>query len=146
LTGSIEASYQFLYDISNDQEGEGGDDQNKQKQKGKKLKDDPNFRILMQELEKQKAKGFELHPKMEELSNILIQHFGRQDEAEDTRVMVFSSYRAVVDRIVEELDKHRPLLRPTRFIGQATDKHGRKGLGQKEQHEVGYQCSSGIVF
>lgn len=141
MTGSIEACYQFLYDISNAQEGEGGGEQNKQK--GKKLKDDPNFRTLMQELESQKAMGFELHPKMESLSNILVQYFGQQDDGvEDTRVMVFSSYRVVVDRIVEELDKHRPLLRPTRFIGQATDKHGRKGLAQKEQHEVSYQSIS----
>jgi len=91
----------------------------------------------MQELERQKATGFNLHPKMEVLLNILIQHFGRQEEGlEETRVMVFSSYRAVVDRIVEELAKHKPLLRATRFIGQSTDKQGKRGLAQKEQQEV----------
>ncbi len=101
------------------------------------MRDDPNFRILMQELERQKTTGFDLHPKMEELLNIFIQHFGRQEDVvEETRVMVFSSYRAVVDRIVEELAKHKPLLRASRFIGQGTDKQGKKGLAQKEQQEV----------
>lgn len=90
----------------------------------------------MQELERQKVIGFALHPKMEELLNVLIQHFGQTEEGDETRVMVFSSYRAVVDRIVEELRKHEPLLRAARFIGQGTDKHGKKGLAQKEQHEV----------
>lgn len=90
----------------------------------------------MQELELQKAVGFALHPKMEELLNILVQCFGQLEEGDETRVMVFSSYRAVVDRIVEELSKHEPLLRATRFIGQGTDKQGNKGLAQKEQQEV----------
>lgn len=137
LTGSIEACYQFLYDSANDdQDLEADGDSNRKKAKGRKLKDDPNFRILMHELENQKAIGFALHPKMEELLDILIQHFGQLDEGDSTRVMVFSSYRAVVDRIVEELNKHEPLLRAARFIGQGTDKQGKKGLAQKEQHEV----------
>jgi ATP-dependent DNA helicase MPH1 len=100
----------------------------------------------MQELEKQKAIGFALHPKMEELLNILIQHFGQSDEGEETRVMVFSSYRAVVDRIVEELRKHEPLLRATRFIGQGTDKQGKKGLAQREQQEVWSQFLARIML
>lgn len=96
----------------------------------------------MQELDTQKAIGFALHPKMEELLNILIQHFGQSEEGDETRVMVFSSYRAVVDRIVEELSKHEPLLRAARFIGQGMDKHGKKGLAQKEQHEV---CATNLI-
>jgi ATP-dependent DNA helicase MPH1 len=122
-----------LYDANNhDNEAV----ENVNKPKGRKLKNDPNFRILMQELETQKAIGFALHPKMEELLNVLIQHFGQLDTGDETRVMVFSSYRAVVDRIVEELSKHEPLLRAARFIGQGTDKQGKKGLAQKEQLEV----------
>ncbi|KAF9535565.1 hypothetical protein CPB83DRAFT_841976 [Crepidotus variabilis] len=136
LTGSIESCHQCLQEIAD--ETENNDETNGQKKsKGKKLKDDPNFRTIMQEMEMQHSAGYSLHPKMEELLNILIQHFGKQtDGKDDSCVMVFSSYRAVVDRIVEELSKHKPLLRPTRFIGQGTDKQGRKGLAQKEQLEV----------
>lgn len=119
----------------NDLDTEAGGDANK-KPKGRRLRDDANFRVLMQELESQRAIGFSLHPKMEELLDILIQHFGRSEEGDETRVVVFSSYRAVVERIVEELSKHEPLLRAARCIGQRSDRQGKKGLTQREQHEV----------
>ncbi|CAA7264708.1 unnamed protein product [Cyclocybe aegerita] len=141
LTGSIGSCYTFLYDVSQ----EPADEDDGKKSKGKKLKDDPNFRILMTELESQRARGFDIHPKVEKLKTILIQHFGSRlaekdgegkDNIDESRIMVFSSYRAVVDEIVEELDKERPLIRATRFIGQGADKQGKKGLAQKQQLEV----------
>jgi len=134
LCGTIEASFAYLQEISHEPEKDAESGKKKEK---KKLKDDPNFRILMQELEMQRAVGFSLHPKMEKMIDILVQHFGKSDAAsDDTRVMVFSSFRPVVDRLVEELNKHKPLLRPARFIGQGTDKNGNKGLSQKEQLQV----------
>ncbi|KAJ3508308.1 hypothetical protein NLJ89_g5829 [Agrocybe chaxingu] len=142
LTGSIGSCYTFMYDVSQEPADE---DDGKKKSKGKKLKDDPNFHILMAELESQRARGFDIHPKVEKLKTILIQHFGSRlaeqdgegtDNLDESRIMVFSSYRAVVDEIVEELDKERPLIRATRFIGQGADKQGKKGLAQKQQLEV----------
>ena len=107
----------------------------------------------MLELENQRSRGFSTHPKVEKLKQLLIQHFGSKlgDEtedgsADDTRVMVFSSYRTVVDEIVEELSRERPLIRASRFIGQGTDKQGKKGLAQKEQLEVGSRSVDGITI
>jgi len=90
----------------------------------------------------QRSGGFKPHPKIEKLKTILIQHFGSKisdeggEDNDDTKVMVFSSYRGVVDEIVQELDKERPLIRAARFIGQGVDKQGNKGLAQKDQLEV----------
>lgn len=49
-----------------------------------------------------------------------------------SRVIVFSQYRDTVDRLVQELARYQPTVRPGRFVGQAT--HGEDtGLSQKEQ-------------
>ena len=143
LTGSIGACYESLKEASRNKEDDDGEGKNK---KSKSLRDDPHFKTLMLELETQRNRGFRTHPKVEKLKEILIQHFGSKigDETEDggvddTKVMVFSSYRAVVDEIVEELSKDRPLIRASRFIGQGVDKQGNKGLQQKEQLEVSPQ-------
>lgn len=97
----------------------------------------------MQELEAQRARGWGSHPKIEKLKSILINHFGSkitdepgEGEVDDTKVMVFSSFRGVVDDLVEELDKESPLIRAARFIGQGADKQGKKGMSQKEQLEI----------
>ena len=36
------------------------------------------------------------------------------------------------------LNEERPLIRATRFIGQGTDKQGKRGFAQKEQLDVGF--------
>ena len=136
LTGSIGACYESLKEASRNKEDDGGD--GKKDKKSKSLRDDPHFKILMLELETQRSRGFGTHPKVEKLKDILIDHFAKCDDT--SRVMVFSSYRAVVDEIVEELSRERPLIRASRFIGQGVDKQGNKGLPQKEQLEVS-SCS-----
>ena len=116
---------------------------------GKKNKNpltkNPSFQNLMKKFNELKAQGASPHPKMEKLRDILINYFGArmQDptdaepgKPDDTRVMVFSSYRAVVDEIIQELNQNQPLIRAAAFIGQGTDKKGRKGLKQKDQIEV----------
>lgn len=106
----------------------------------KKYQDNKDFRAFMQEFELQRARGFTAHPKIEKLKTILIQHFASaihdEGEDDDTKVMVFSTYRDVVEEIVKELESERPLIRATRFIGQSTSKQGGKGMGQKEQLDV----------
>ncbi|KAF8895043.1 hypothetical protein CPB84DRAFT_1816042 [Gymnopilus junonius] len=143
LTGSFGACYQYLEDLTSgkgEQDEEGG---SKKNTGGKKFKDDATFRALMQELELQRARGWGSHPKIQKLKSILINHFGSkladepgQGEADDTKVMVFSSFRGVVDDLVEELEKEKPLIRAARFIGQGADKQGKKGMSQKEQLEL----------
>ncbi|KZT74815.1 P-loop containing nucleoside triphosphate hydrolase protein [Daedalea quercina L-15889] len=104
------------------------------------LQKDANFQALIKEVEDQKNRGFALHPKMERLRALLVQHFddrGRgAGNAEDSRVMVFASYRECVDEVVEMLNKDSPVIRAARFVGQAADKQGRSGLAQRQQLEV----------
>ena len=151
LTGSIGACYESLKEASRNKEDEDGD--GKKDKKSKSLRDDPHFKALMLELETQRNRGFGTHPKVEKLKQLLIEHFGSKlgdesegDSVDDTRVMVFSSYRAVVDEIVEELSRDRPLIRASRFIGQGVDKQGNKGLPQKEQLEVSSRLVNGMTI
>jgi ATP-dependent DNA helicase MPH1 len=58
--------------------------------------------------------------------------------AQETRAMVFVTNRGCVDEIEEMLNEERPLIRATRFIGQGTDKQGKRGFAQKEQLDVGF--------
>ncbi|KAG6334918.1 hypothetical protein ID866_4160 [Astraeus odoratus] len=110
------------------------------------LRNDATFRELLSQLSAHKARpgGFAMHPKMETLKLLLVQHFGSRmaegaegdGPGEDTKAMVFVTFRECVDEIVDVLNEERPLLRATRFVGQAADKQGRKGFAQKEQLEV----------
>ncbi|KAG1841332.1 P-loop containing nucleoside triphosphate hydrolase protein [Suillus subalutaceus] len=140
VTWSMEASvgmcHNCLLEISTEKEDDSG------KKKGSTtsgLRKDKNFMALLSELEVQKVRpgGYGMHPKMETLKMLLLQHFGaRMGEGEETRAMVFVTYRECVDEIVHILNEESPLLKVTRFIGQGTDKQGRKGFAQKEQLEV----------
>ncbi|CEP17934.1 hypothetical protein [Parasitella parasitica] len=76
------------------------------------------------------------HPKMDHLVSILLNHFTRLSEGEVSKVMVFSSFRSSVLDIRAVLDRHKPIIRSTIFVGQASDKQGSKGLNQREQQEV----------
>lgn len=119
----------------------------KKPKKNAKLGEDPNYKAIMTELQTQKARlgGFEAHPKMSKLKMLVIQHFasrtaepGEDDDkaAENTRVMVFVTFRNCVEEIAEYLNQERPLIKATKFIGQGTDKGGNKGFAQKEQLDV----------
>ncbi|KAI0307594.1 hypothetical protein B0F90DRAFT_1675089 [Multifurca ochricompacta] len=111
------------------------------------LNKDPAFQALMNELRLQKSRGFAVHPKLEKLKVLVIHHFGQRlrddfplnaDEQshEDTRAMVFVTFREAVDEIVDFLNKESPLLRATKFIGQGIDRKGNKGLAQREQLDI----------
>lgn len=137
MEASIGMCHNCLLEISAEKEDDSG------KKKGSVtsgLRKDKNFMALLSELEVQKVRpgGYGMHPKMETLKMLLLQHFGaRMGEGEETRAMVFVTYRECVDEIVHILNEEKPLLKVTRFIGQGTDKQGRKGFAQKEQLEVG---------
>ena len=111
------------------------------------LSKDPAFQVLMTELRSQKSSGFAVHPKLETLKTLVIDHFGqrlRDEDAsnagvhvgEDTRAMVFVTFREAVDEIVNFLNQESPLLRATKFIGQGIDRKGNRGLAQREQLDV----------
>ncbi|KAF5337244.1 hypothetical protein D9611_003240 [Ephemerocybe angulata] len=141
LTGSIKSCRDYCEEIMQKELTE--------KAAGKARKtmliDNPNFKRLMEKFEEFEKTGSTPHPKMEKLKDILINYFGTKmpdavegepDKSDDTRVMVFSSYRAVVEEIIGELNQHRPLIRAAAFVGQATAKNGTKGLKQREQIEL----------
>ena len=111
--------------------------------KGVKLRVDLAFQAVMKQLEFHNARGFPTHPKMERLTGLILQHLTAKlpDDPdatpESTKIMVFATHRDCVEEIVASLNEERPIVRASRFIGQGTDKHGRKGLAQREQLEVG---------
>jgi ERCC4-related helicase len=76
------------------------------------------------------------HPKLDRLIAILLSHFSGIPQNETSKVMIFSSYRSSVVEICKVLDRHRPMIRSSFFVGQSTDKHGTKGLRQSEQQQV----------
>jgi ATP-dependent DNA helicase MPH1 len=112
--------------------------------KSKNLAADATFKAILKEIEAQKlrSEGLSIHPKMEKLIGMVVEHFGQRmgetgEKSENaTRVMVFSTYRKCVDEIVEVLNREKPLVRATRFVGQGQDKQGKRGIAQKEQMEV----------
>jgi ATP-dependent DNA helicase MPH1 len=125
--------------LEKEDDAEGG--KKKAASKSKKLRDDPLFQVVIKELELQRLHGFSMHPKMERLKALVVQHFAEKlgedgQETEETKVMVFVTFREAVDEIVDALNLEKPLIRANKFIGQGTDKQGKKGLAQKEQLEV----------
>ncbi|KAF9243791.1 P-loop containing nucleoside triphosphate hydrolase protein [Melanogaster broomeanus] len=124
------------------------DDGKKKPPSKSRVKPDPALQRLLADLDARRNRpgGFGMHPKMETLKTLLVQHFGvrmpegneggEASDAGDTRAMVFVTYRECVDEIVEVLNQESPLLKATRFVGQGVDKHGKKGIAQKEQLEV----------
>lgn len=151
IEGTIGMCYTYLLEISKetDDDDDGGSRPPKKKapaSKAKKWRDEPLFRALMTEIEMQRhpERGLPPHPKMDKLKALVIQHFaenmGDNDEVEgkrdETRVMVFTTFRESVGEIVDTLNLERPLIRATAFIGQGVDKQGKKGLAQKEQLAV----------
>ncbi|KAL4069373.1 hypothetical protein J3A83DRAFT_4359291 [Scleroderma citrinum] len=149
----MEASARMCLNYLQEFVAEKGKDDDRQKGQKSALKSDTTFQKLLSELEGHRIRpgGFGMHPKMETLKLLLVQHFGSRmaedigDESAggDTRAMVFVTYRECVDEIVDVLNEERPLLKVTRFIGQGFDKQGRKGFAQKEQLEVIKKFKSG---
>jgi len=135
MEGTIGLCYTGLQDLAREPD--------KASKAKKPLRSDPLFQAAMAELETQRAHGFSTHPKMEKMKTILIQHFGaRLSEPDEdplmgaTKAMVFVTNRQAVDEVIEELEAHKPLIRASRFVGQGTDKQGKKGQAQKEQLDV----------
>ncbi|KAI0670106.1 P-loop containing nucleoside triphosphate hydrolase protein [Trametes maxima] len=145
MENSVTMCYGFLKGIAS------GQDDSSAKKAIRKI---GGFTDLMKLFEEQATRGFAIHPKMDTLRTLLIDHFAKQlpDElggpAEgapggQSRAMVFVSFRECVEEIVELLNKESPIIRAKAFIGQGTDKQGKKGYAQKEQLEVIEQFKAG---
>ena len=138
MENSISMCYTYLKAIADGIDDNGGK---------KALRKMEGFTQLMKEFEKQAARGFSMHPKMDTLKTLLVDHFAKQLPDGDggasapggqSRAMVFVSFRECVEEIVELLNKESPIIRAKAFIGQGTDKQGKRGYAQKEQLEVSH--------
>ena len=82
------------------------------------------------------------HPKIATAVETVRRELARNPGA---RVIVFTQYRDTVDRLVVELERlARDVVRPARFVGQATHGTG-PGLSQKEQVELLDRFRAGVV-
>lgn len=126
----IRPFYDNLVDMRSEQEGRG--------EKGSKYKrqlvQDSNFREMMDTISKWlRTDDFIGHPKLTALADCTLNHF--MDHGETTRVIVFSEYRDSAEDIVRTLNKHRPLIKATIFVGQADSKRA-EGMKQAQQIET----------
>jgi ATP-dependent DNA helicase MPH1 len=146
IEASMEMCHTYLQELSHPKgDGEGA-------RKAQRLLVDPKFKTLMTEIERQRTRGFSLHPKMDMLKGLILQHFADRSAEEgadgenETRAMVFVTYRECVDQIVDLLNAERPMIRASKFIGQGTDKQGKKGFAQKEQLEARLLSTSTLLI
>ncbi|XP_008566929.1 PREDICTED: Fanconi anemia group M protein isoform X2 [Galeopterus variegatus] len=94
-------------------------------------------------------KFFYSHPKLKKLEEVVVEHFKSwnaqntsKKKCDETRVMIFSSFRDSVQEIAEMLLQHQPIIRAMTFVGHASGK-SMKGFTQKEQLEVVKQFRDG---
>lgn len=110
---------------------------------------EPKYKELMMGFEG--LDPFPPHPKMDKLKSLVLEHLLTKDATGDdrgpaepnpnTRIMVFVTYRECVEEVVDYLNLESPIIKATKFVGQGTDKGGRKGFAQKEQLNV-----SSLIF
>ncbi|KAH9921943.1 P-loop containing nucleoside triphosphate hydrolase protein [Epithele typhae] len=142
LENSVQMAYGYMKDIRDDPD-------NNTKKALRKMNE---FSDVMKKFDDHAQRGLSSHPKMDVLKTVLIDHFAKQlpDESDGarpgtghSRAMVFVSFRECVEEIVELLNQQSPIIRAKAFIGQGTDKQGRKGYAQKEQLQVIEQFKQG---
>ena len=124
----IRPFYDNLVDMRSEQEGRG--------EKGSKYKRqllaDQSFQEMMSTIDRWlRTDGFVGHPKLTALADRVLNHF--MDSEDTTRVIVFSEYRDSAEDIVRTLNKHRPLVKASIFVGQAD---GKRGEGMKQAQQI----------
>lgn len=124
----IKPFYDNLFDLRSEQEDKG--------EKGSKYKrqliQDPSFQEMMDIISKWlRTDGFVGHPKLTALADCVLNHF--MDSGEATRVIVFCEYRDSAEDIVRMLNKHKPLVKASIFVGQAD---GKRGEGMKQAQQI----------
>ncbi|KAJ7630699.1 hypothetical protein FB45DRAFT_1027891 [Roridomyces roridus] len=129
----------YMQDLASDKDAnpEGG------KKKPNKLREDPLFKAVLKELEIQRLGHWWIFDTSQDGASqspdcpTFRREPGRKWQRErGDQDHDFASYRETVEEIVDYLNLDKPLIRANPFIGQATDKQGRKGMSQKEQLDV----------
>ncbi|KAI9668822.1 MAG: 3'-5' DNA helicase [Alyxoria varia] len=119
----------------------------------KEILDNESFKKMMTRLQSwMDNPSFVCHPKLEYLESIVLKHFTDAGEREinaqgqgntaPTRIMIFAQYRDSAEEIARVLRRHKPIVRPHVFVGQAASK-GSEGMDQKRQSEVIKQYKEG---
>lgn len=117
-------------------------EQGKSKNKQQIIRDE-HFIEMMDTIEKwQKLDSFVGHPKLSYLCENLLNHFMDAGEGSSTRAIVFSEYRDSAEEIVRTLNKHKPMIKATIFVGQADSKRS-EGMKQKQQIDTIEKFRSG---
>jgi ERCC4-related helicase len=93
--------------------------------------------VFVRLLERSRSWTEELHPKLSVMAGI-VRH--QQREFPDSRIIVFASYRDMVQQIVDFLQELG--IPATRFVGQAA-RDREKGLSQKEQVDILHRFRGG---
>ena len=128
LMQSVSAFYESLKELKAEPKG-----------KLKVVIQHPNFASILRDAQDiVGGRDFEGHPKMVKLRELVLAHFQQAEKAgtiDSTRIMVFCSFREVVEEIVERLNRSEGI-RATRLVGQGSDTKGKKGLAQKQQNQV----------
>lgn len=124
----IKPFYDNMVDMRAEQEKKGEKGGSKYK---RQLIQDRSFQEMMDTISKWlRIDGFVGHPKLAALADCVLNHF--MDHGEATRVIVFSEYRDSAEDIVRMLNKHRPLIKASIFVGQADSKRA-EGMKQAQQ-------------
>ena len=103
---------------------------------------DSRLRKLFIELKKNYdfSPGNLIHPKFQILVKVLLEELKNNNNA---RILVFVKLRNSVKNIVNNL-KDIDIIKPVRFVGQATKSQDDKGLSQKRQIEILDQFKQGV--
>ncbi|MHA1782691.1 MAG: helicase-related protein [Promethearchaeota archaeon] len=100
----------------------------------KALASDYRLRIILTRLNDYKniSENFLIHPKFNVMKEIIINNLLKN---KDSKILVFVKFRNSVQNIMNKL-KNIPLIRPARFVGQATKNNEDKGLTQNMQLKI----------
>jgi ATP-dependent DNA helicase MPH1 len=107
----------------------------------KQINDNSHFKTLMNRLETWVNKDdFVGHPKLTYLCDTILNHFLDAGEGKlpdgaphsGTRVIVFAEYRDSAEGICRVLNRHKPMIRASVFVGQADSKRS-EGMNQAKQ-------------
>jgi len=100
----------------------------------KALASDYRLRIILTRLNDYKniSENFLIHPKFNVMKEIIINNLLKN---KDSKILVFVKFRNSVQNIMNKL-KNISLIRPARFVGQATKNNEDKGLTQNMQLKI----------
>ncbi|MHA1372914.1 MAG: DEAD/DEAH box helicase [Promethearchaeota archaeon] len=108
----------------------------------KNLAGDNRIRRIFFELKKHESEYPKalIHPKYAVLEKLLIDQLNKNP---DSRILVFVKLRDSIQHITSRLEKNS-LIKPSRFVGQATKSKKDKGMSQKKQLEILKAFKEGI--